>query len=382
MNENTQIFDKNKLKSKISVIILKNVPIDRITDAVKIFSNFFPNIKNFKCIINHDFVDGKSISKTIIIDLIKVGDINFSNISEHSRQKLNKVIKSPVTIQIDEIQIGYTDMSYNDVLSQLLPENVGIPHSFEQTGHIAHLNLNTFQEPYKKIIGTVLIDKTPGIKTVVSKIGQIDTVFRTFKMEIIAGIQNTEVEIHQSNCTFKFDYEKVYWNSRLDTEHNRLVNKFLPDEIVVDMFAGIGPFAIPAGKNKVRVFANDLNPDSYKWLKYNIEKNKVNKFVTPFNLDGIEFIKLINSMNIIPDHVVMNLPASSLEFLSSVIQIFNNKKTIIHLYTFVNSVNGSWISESGSIIKQISPDIVINEIYDVRQISPNTHMMCIQLTCV
>jgi tRNA (guanine37-N1)-methyltransferase len=39
--------------------------------------------------------------------------------------------------------------------------------------------------------------------------------------------------------------------------------------------AGIGPFAVPAGKKGVFVWANDMNPESYKCLKTAIEKNKV-----------------------------------------------------------------------------------------------------------
>lgn len=72
------------------------------------------------------------------------------------------------------------------------------------------------------------------------------------------------------------DYSKVYWNSRLQGEHDRLVSQFKAGDIVCDVFAGIGPFALPASKNKsCWVFANDLNPVSYKYLCENISLNKV-----------------------------------------------------------------------------------------------------------
>ena len=57
--------------------------------------------------------------------------------------------------------------------------------------------------------------------------------------------------------------------------------------LVADMMAGVGPFAVPLGRNRgARVFANDLNPDSHAALVANIAANKVGQRVTPFNLCG------------------------------------------------------------------------------------------------
>ena len=47
---------------------------------------------------------------------------------------------------------------------------------------------------------------------------------------------------------------------------------------MADVFAGVGPFAIPAAKNGCAVFANDLNPDSVKWLRHNVNSNNVHIF--------------------------------------------------------------------------------------------------------
>jgi tRNA (guanine37-N1)-methyltransferase len=129
---------------------------------------------------------------------------------------------------------------------------------------------------------------------VVNKLDSIDTQFRFFKMELLAGEPNYIVEHvrsppflcllntnhtkqSESDCRFTFDFSRVYWNSRLHTEHARLVDMFQPHELVADVFAGVGPFALPAAKKGCAVLANDLNPESYKYLTLNIKDNKVSR---------------------------------------------------------------------------------------------------------
>lgn len=133
--------------------------------------------------------------------------------------------------------------------------------------------------PYKHVIAEVLIDKNPMIKTVINKVDDVGThsVFRTFAYEVLAGPDDMNVELSEGDCVFKFDYSKVYWNSRLQTEHKRLVDSFKPGEVVCDVMAGVGPFAIPAGKKGVFVWANDLNPESYAAMVEGVKRNKVSE---------------------------------------------------------------------------------------------------------
>ena len=102
--------------------------------------------------------------------------------------------------------------------------------------------------------------------------------FRTFQYEVLAGPNDLNVQVAEGNCIFEFDYSKVYWNSKLETEHRRLINLFQPGEVVCDVMAGIGPFAVPAGKKRVFVWANDKNPESFKCMEAAIKKNKVSPF--------------------------------------------------------------------------------------------------------
>lgn len=108
----------------------------------------------------------------------------------------------------------------SEVLARLLPEEITkknlIPSSYETVGHIAHLNLMPIHDKYKKIIGQVLLDKNPNIKTVVNKSEKLENVYRNPTLELLAGRHDFITEQNEGKCIFKLDFAKVYWNSRLN----------------------------------------------------------------------------------------------------------------------------------------------------------------------
>ncbi|KAL4069843.1 Met-10+ like-protein-domain-containing protein [Scleroderma yunnanense] len=246
--------------------------------------------------------------KSYIIDIPKIRSVVWDPSAENDRRLVllkitEQAALSPEarTFLIDHsaeivehtINLDYNYWTADDILQAVLPEHLldGSPTGFSVIGHIAHMNLNKEYLPYKKIIGQVILDKNPAIKTVVNKLDSIDNTFRFFKMELLAGEPNYIVEHHESNCRFIFDFSKVYWNSRLHTEHDRLVQLFKPEDVVADVFAGVGPFAIPAARKGCAVLANDLNPDSVHYLSKNIAINDVADLVQASCEDGREFIR-------------------------------------------------------------------------------------------
>ncbi|KZV70964.1 hypothetical protein PENSPDRAFT_675511 [Peniophora sp. CONT] len=193
------------------------------------------------------------------------------------------------------LELGYDYWTADEIIHAILPEELvdGAPSGFAAVGHLAHVNLNDEYLPYKHLLGEIFLDKNKSIRTVVNKLNSIDTKFRFFKMELIAGEPDFVVHHSELDCRFTFDFTQVYWNSRLSAEHERLVNQFRREDVVADVFAGVGPFALPAGKKGCGVFANDLNPNSYKYLQVNIKDNKVADVVRPFCEDGRDFIRRI-----------------------------------------------------------------------------------------
>jgi tRNA (guanine37-N1)-methyltransferase len=297
----------------------------------------------------------------------------------------------------------------------------------------AHLNLRDEYLPYKNLIATVIMDKNPTIKTVINKLDDVgaENKFRTFPLEIIAGHKDLNVVAKEYNCEFRFNYADVYWNSRLSTEHARLIAKFQKGEVVCDAMAGVGPFAVPAGKDKVFVWANDLNPHSYEGLNDAIVRNKVGQFVRASNQDARTFIEKTAGQLLTASprevvirekvhrrpsdpnaprppgkildtitqprtfsHYVMNLPASATAFLDAFIGLYagherlfqphtKTKLPMVHVYCFSTKSDDDGPEKikiceeiSSRIEHRIVPEDPEVEIWNVRNVAPNKVMFC------
>lgn len=234
-------------------------------------------------------------------------------------------------------------------------------------------------------------------KSVVNKVNGIDNTYRNFQMEILKGSDNMQTTVKENNCIFEFDFSTVYWNSRLCTEHERIVKMLTPQSVLFDVFAGVGPFAIPAAKKKCQVFANDLNPESFKWLQHNKIKNKIpDHNFKAYNLDGREFILTVVKDNLpkllgIDRHLVitMNLPALAMEFVDAYIGLLSGldvpkefKPPVVYVYCFAKGENPVQITKDlvTKHLKVNDVDSKIIEIFKVRTVSSMKEMMRVTLS--
>jgi len=261
------------------------------------------------------------------------------------REQLSSADVQPAAFTV---RLSYEHFSVEEALRKLLPAGIEIPSSFEQAGHVCHLNLRDSQLPHRHLIGQVILDKNKTVQTVVNKTGRIETEFRTFPMEHLAGDPSTVVRLKEHQCWFEFEYRDVYWNSRLQEEHGRLIeslfiNPVLPGQplrpMLADCTCGIGPFSVPIVKQAhgIVCHANDLNPASIQWLTRNAEINKllyVNRVagVPPYDEsfaapelgsrlvihepgDARDFVPSLLRGGHPVTHAVFNLPAMGIELL-------------------------------------------------------------------
>lgn len=304
INRNMRVLDRSFFTKKIPLCAVKFPNPKHISEFAKKYKAYILRVPRIPHVIKLDSIQQISGDKTLACDngVVTKGVLltdTITSLDDVPKKLPSEALEFLKNTQAEIIPYEYIlDYDYwkaEDILRSVLPEEYldEVPTGFTITGHIAHLNLRKEFKPYDSLIGQVILDKNNKIGCVVDKVSSIATKFRTFPMKVIAGKSDSlVVEQRESNCIFKFDFSKVYWNSRLHTEHDRLVsNYFQPGEVVCDVFAGVGPFAVPAGKKEVIVLANDLNPESFKYLQENIKVNKVGLMVKPFNLDGAQFIR-------------------------------------------------------------------------------------------
>lgn len=92
-------------------------------------------------------------------------------------------------------------------------------------------------------------------------------------------------EKNVKNDKYKNDSNKKNNNNKNDN-NNSSHKKNKNNIVVADMMAGVGPFAVPLAMNNITVHANDLNPESFKYLNKNMKMNHCEKFLKTENKCG------------------------------------------------------------------------------------------------
>jgi tRNA wybutosine-synthesizing protein 2 len=168
-----------------------------------------------------------------------------------------------------------------------IPENEKklLPRGWQILGRIIIVTLDGKLLKRKAQIGKALLSYYPGCKTVLLDRG-ISGQMRQPDHEIIAGEDTTETIHKENGCLFKLDAMKVMFSQGNLTEKKRM-SKMGKDEIVVDMFAGIGYFSIPMAihAKPKKIISIEINPVSFGYLKENIALNRVGDIIEPISGD-------------------------------------------------------------------------------------------------
>ncbi|MFB6080962.1 MAG: class I SAM-dependent methyltransferase family protein [Haloferacaceae archaeon] len=167
--------------------------------------------------------------------------------------------------------------------------------------------------------------------TVVNRASPVRGDLRIREWDVLAG-DGTETVHREYGFEYLVDIAEVYFSPRLATDRHLVAERVEEGEFAVDMFAGVGPFAIPFAAAGAEVVAVDLNPAAVRYCRENARRNGVADRVTAVEGD---VRAVADEYADVADRLVMNLPHSADEFLDAALVLAGDDCTV-HYYDIRN----------------------------------------------
>jgi tRNA (guanine37-N1)-methyltransferase len=203
-----------------------------------------------------------------------------------------------------------------------------------------------------------ILASRPSLHTAVYAKGEVSGEYRTRELVILAGKPTTRTQVTEHGHRFTVDLAGAYFSARLSTERQRILDQVQEGEVILDMFAGVGPFAITLAAKAALVVAADLNPQAVELMIANLAQNRAGN-VLPMLADARRLYSLLPWKF---DRIVMNLPLAGTEFLPDAFRLCR-PGGIIHFYSLVSAED-----EHIARIQELGGSVLAER--DVRSYSP------------
>ncbi|MCG2909175.1 MAG: class I SAM-dependent methyltransferase family protein [Stygiolobus sp.] len=160
-----------------------------------------------------------------------------------------------------------------------LAKELGLWKKVEIVGDIAIIGIPFNKSPQDEDIRTFaeqIMKSIPYVKSVWGKYRDISGDYRLATVVHIAGEKRSETLYKEHGCIYYLDIGKVFFSSKLSYEHLRVAKQVKQGEVIINMFAGFGPFSILSyklGKPKI-VYSIEINPYAYYYMMANVDLNR------------------------------------------------------------------------------------------------------------
>ena len=150
-SDDGSLIDKSLFDQNIRLVAI-NIPAKLCTVYLNEFKDFLLKRPRIKRIYDAEKDGVRDNERRLIVLTEEMGDdLELPKLPE-SLKVFN--VENNGIPEIFMLKVSYENIAVEDVLRKILPaEVVEIPSSFEQVGHIAHLNLREEVLQYKKLIG-------------------------------------------------------------------------------------------------------------------------------------------------------------------------------------------------------------------------------------
>jgi tRNA (guanine37-N1)-methyltransferase len=238
--------------------------------------------------------------------------------------------------------LAVVDFDAPDRDTQTTPADLlGFDPSYERLGGVAILDEDDLERA-REVADAIVASDIP-LDCVLNRASKIKGEQRVRDWDVLAG-DSTEVLHREYGHEFALDLAEVYFSPRLATERHRVVEQVDAGEHAFDMFAGVGPYAVPMAAAGADVVATDINETAIEYLRENAARNGVDDRITAIagdvrdvvsgssraeRSDGVR--EVADDYENWADRVVMNLPHTADDFLDTAVALAGDD-CVLHLY--------------------------------------------------
>jgi tRNA (guanine37-N1)-methyltransferase len=222
-----------------------------------------------------------------------------------------------------------------EVLAELIPSDKALLmyRTYDVIGDIALVKIPYELDDYEKEVGNAIHKLHPRIRTVFRVVGETKEIERNRELRLIwtqhplSGKDDGEAAgdlgrtiYTEYGCRFVVDVRRVFFSPRLSHERMRIAKQVKPGEVVVNLFGGVGTYAIIITKfcpEVNRIYTIDVNPIACSLASDNITMNRCSGKVVSILGDAETVCK--EKLKGLCNRVVMPLPEYAGSFLDGAI---------------------------------------------------------------
>ena len=206
-----------------------------------------------------------------------------------------------------------------------------IPTKWEKFSDVVILPQNAFSEEEWNSDETLwkIVAESLGTKRV-ARMGEVHGEYRKSGVELLLGDDDWVVR-RENGIDYGYRMTKCMFSAGNVNERRRMGEVVGEGEVVVDMYAGIGYYTLPAlvhGRASI-VHACEWNPEAVMSLGWGLEANRVEERCVVHVGDNAVTTRSLNGL---ADRVILGLLPSSDEGLGSALEVLRPEGGVLHVH--------------------------------------------------
>ena len=209
--------------------------------------------------------------------------------------------------------------------------------SYDIIGDIAIIKIPDALLHRKRIICDTILSNVKNLRSVFVQNSSVAGEYRLRALEFVSGNEIYLTYYKEFGCKFLVNVATSYFSPRLSTERLRLSKLVNNNELILNMFAGVGTFSIiMATKRNVEVINIDSNLDAFILSIINARINKVSGSVTSYHGDAKTILNKEPFKDRF-DRVLLPLPERTCEFIDVSVNSLKSTGGFLHFFSHIKS---------------------------------------------